>query len=65
MTTSQVTKSTQEQAVASWIDNINQVRLDELIGSLKSQDSNFLGALSQLQELKNFVAHPEHIRGNM
>lgn len=61
----QILKSTQEQAVASWIDNINQLRLDELIANLTTQVTNLEGALNELQLLKDFVANPEHILGSL
>ena len=60
-----MSKNTPEQAVASWIDHLNQLRLNELLGNLKAQDSNLAGALEELQELKDFVASPEHILGSM
>lgn len=65
LNTSQDIKSTQEQAVASWIDQLNQIRLDELVTNLAAQDINLEGALTELQELKGFVANPAHILGNM
>ena len=65
MNTSQVIKSTQEQAVASWIDQLNQMRLDELVAKLAAQDINLEGALTELQELKDFVADPAHILGSL
>ena len=65
MDTSQILKSTQEQAVASWIDYLNQIRLNELISKLLEQDTNLAGALEELKKLKDFVASPEHILGSM
>lgn len=65
MEISQIIKSTQEQAVASWIDYLNQLRLNELVAKLAAQDINLEGALNELQELKNFVANPEHILGSL
>lgn len=65
MDISQIVKSTQEQAVSAWINRLNQLRLDELISSLFAQDINLEDALNELQELKNFVARPEHILGNL
>jgi hypothetical protein len=52
MNTSSIIKSTQEQAVASWIDHLNQFRVDELLGKLISQDANLANALNVLAELK-------------
>jgi hypothetical protein len=65
MNVSNIVKTTQEQAVASWIDHLNQLRIDELIANLTKQDINLEGALSELQKLKDFVADPEHILGNL
>lgn len=62
---SQMIRSSQEQAVASWIDQLNQLRLNELVANLAAQDVNFAGALKELQELKDFVADPEHILGSI
>ncbi len=64
MNSSQIIQTTQEQAVASWIDSLNQLRLDELFANLATQDINLTNALNELQELKNFVANPEHILGS-
>ena len=52
MEVSSIIKSTQEQAVASWIDHLNQLRLNELIANLIEQDSNLANALNTLGELK-------------
>lgn len=65
MEASQIAKSTQEQAVASWIDFLNQLRLNEFVRKLLAQDINLEDALRELQKLKNFVANPEHILGNI
>ena len=65
MDTSQVLKSTQEQAVASWIDHLNQIRLNEFVAKLLDQDKNLEGALNELKALKNFIASPERILGSM
>lgn len=59
------TKSTQEQAIASWITYLNQCRLDELIERLNQQDLNLEDALKELGELKAFIADPEHILGSV
>ncbi len=64
MNVSQIAKSTQEQAAASWIDHLNQLRLDRLIARLAAQDINLGGALEELQKLKDFVGDPLHILGN-
>lgn len=58
------TKSTQEQAVASWVTYLNQVRLDELVARLNQQDINLEEALKELAEIKQFIGDPAHILGN-
>ena len=65
MDVSQIAKTTQEQAVASWVDRLNQLRLDELLMRLAEQDINLEGALVELQQLKDFVANPEYILGSI
>ena len=60
-----IAKTTQEQAVASWINQLNQNRLDELLFNLSEQDINLESALEELQQLKDFVAYPEHILGSL
>lgn len=55
MGTSKILKTSQEQAVASWIDNLNQLRLDAFFESLKAQDVNFFGALNVLEKFKEDV----------
>lgn len=57
-------KSTQEQAVASWITYLNQMRLDELVAKLDQQDINLEEALNELNEIKKFLGNPEHILGS-
>lgn len=59
-----VIKSSQEQAVASWIDHLNQLRLDELIEKLNVQGDNLKNALSNLQKIRDFVANPKNILGS-
>lgn len=62
-TVTRVAKSTQEQAVASWVTHLNQMRLDTLIDRLDRQDINLEEALSELAELKAFIGDPTHILG--
>ena len=38
MNPEQILKSSQEQAVAAWVDRLNQIRLDKLLEKLASQD---------------------------
>lgn len=59
-----IIKTTQEQAVGAWVEQLNQIRLDELIEKLSAQDTNLENALGELLKLKNFVSSPEHILGS-
>lgn len=59
-----IIKSTQEQAVASWVTYLNQIRLDELISHLMLQDVNLQEALMELNKIKDFIGNPEHILGS-
>lgn len=49
MTAEKITKNNQEQALASWVNYLNQIRLDELINELHSQDQNLFNALKQMK----------------
>lgn len=60
-----IAKSTQEQAVAAWIDFRNVLRLQELAEKLANQDINFETAMAELQKLKIFVSEPSHILGSI
>lgn len=51
-----IVKSTQEQAVASWINYRNQMRIDELLKGLSQQDINLNNALRKLGELKESIS---------
>lgn len=57
-------RSTQEQAVAAWVDHLNQLRLDRLVTDLFQQDQNMENALRELAKVKEFVGSPEHILGS-
>lgn len=57
METTQIFKTTQEQAVASWIDSLNQLRIDELVAKLSAQDVNLESALEALATLKSDIFH--------
>lgn len=57
-------KSSQEQAVASWIDYLNQLRLSSLIEKLAEQDVNLEEALLMLQKIRVFVDAPQNILGS-
>ncbi|MGM5068614.1 hypothetical protein EU244_027500 [Rhodococcus qingshengii] len=43
-------KSNQEQAVAAWVNYLNQLRLDNLLRALNRQDVNFEDALASLHD---------------
>ncbi len=45
----------QQQAVAAWIDYLNQLRLNQLLEKLFSQDTNLESALAELQKTKNVI----------
>lgn len=60
-----IAKSTQEQAVAAWIDFRNVLRLQELAEKLARQDINLEAAMEELQKLKIFVSDPTHILGSI
>jgi hypothetical protein len=49
MNLGKVAKSDQEQAVASWVNYLNQVRLDRLMEALRSQDQNWEQAVDTLK----------------
>ena len=64
MDAAQIAKSSQEQGVAAWVDWLNQLRLNELIAKLTSQDINLEQALAELQKFKDFIGDPAHILGS-
>lgn len=45
-----IIKSGQEQAVASWINYLNQVRLDRLMAALQKEESNLNEAMSTIND---------------
>ena len=61
---SRASRSTVDKATAAWIDYKNQLRLYDLCSRLFNQDLNLENALAELNELKSFIADPEHILGN-
>lgn len=54
-----IAKSNQEQAVAAWVNYLNQIRLDQLVAALRQQDLNLRDALTSiddaLDEIKKVV----------
>lgn len=56
MDVSQIVKSTQEQGIAAWVDYLNQLRLNEFLAKLASQDMNLEQTLAELQKMKAAIA---------
>ncbi len=56
MDTKEILTSTQEQAAVAWIDWLNQLRLNELLKKLSTQDINLEQALRELDQLKKTLA---------
>ncbi|MDO4648141.1 MAG: hypothetical protein Q4B26_05775, partial [Eubacteriales bacterium] len=50
-----VIKREEEQAVASWVNYLNQVRLDRLMYALQQQDGNLAAALNTLNQTLNHI----------
>ena len=44
-----ILKTNQEQAVASWINYLNQIRLDRLMEALNQQDKNWSDAMITIE----------------
>lgn len=55
MDLSKVLKTDQEQAVAAWIDYLNQVRFTDLINALNRQDGNLQDALDSLRSTMDTI----------
>lgn len=55
MDSQQNLKYTQEQAVAAWINQINQARLNELLAKLSAQDVNLELAMAELEKMKRNI----------
>lgn len=51
-----VIKSGQEQAVASWINYLNQIRLDRLMENLQKEESNLNEAMSTINETLKMIS---------
>lgn len=49
-------KSTQEQAVASWINYLNQVRIDRLLEALSREQDNLEAALNTINETLRIIS---------
>ena len=52
MDVGQIVKSSQEQAVAAWINQLNEIRLNELLVRLSTEDVNLEQALEALNAAK-------------
>lgn len=50
-----VVKSNQEQAIASWVNYLNQVRLDQLMEALRCQDQNWDQAVNTLKDTLSII----------
>ena len=48
-------KSTQEQAVASWVHYLNTIRFEKIIESLNKQDINLENAIESLNTALNEI----------
>ena len=65
MDNNQILKSTQEQAVASWVNQLNQIRLDDLMEKLTAQDCNLEKTLHILQTAKTSIAEEVILKTNI
>lgn len=63
MNVKRIATSTQEQAVAAWIDSLNQLRLDTFFVRLYELDWNWEACFQELEKLKRFIGSPDHILG--
>lgn len=55
MNTLYTAKSTQEQAVASWVDYLNQIRIDRLIAQLSEEQLNLENAKKSIRETLELI----------
>lgn len=53
------------QGIGSFVNEINQIRADELLRNLSRQDVNLVEALNELQQIRDFYASAEHILGSL
>lgn len=56
MNANDTVKSSQEQAVASWINYLNQVRLDRLMKALSSEQENLDSAMTTIRETLDTIS---------
>ena len=64
MSKTEVVKSSQEQAVAAWINYRFVLRIQELAKQLAEQDINLNAAMAELRKFKIFISDPKHILGS-
>lgn len=64
MEKSKILKSNQEQIIAAYDNKLLYERLNERSRQLLIQDENNTNAIKQIELLKEFISHPEHILGN-
>lgn len=50
-------KSSQEQAVASWINYLNEIRLEDLIKELNEKQAHLEDALNEIGKARNMIQH--------
>ena len=64
MEATKIAKSSQEQAVASWINYLNQIRLDRLMEALRTEEDNLKKALSTVNETLKTISRDIVNNGN-
>ena len=64
MNEKKVAQSTQEQAIAAWVETRKIIRLESLKAAQLSQSENFRKACEEMQKLKGFVGDLSHVLGN-
>ncbi len=52
MDAEKVIKSSQEQAVAAWVNQLNQIRLDRLLKDLQQETTNFKEAIKAIEDAR-------------
>lgn len=56
MDAKKIAKTSQEQAVASWVNYLNQVRLDRLMEALSKEQDNLESAMSTIKETMDTIS---------
>ncbi|MDY2958370.1 hypothetical protein [Floccifex sp.] len=57
-------KSSQDQAVAAWIEEVKNIRIANMKVLLDDQALNLRSSLEELSKLKEFIGDPDHILGS-